>query len=120
MTGAWLARRRSWVRPRRHGAPFRRHRRSPLVSAGMRARPMYERLSESPPFRPRTSGEWGLTRSGAVAFALGEVPPVPRATRTVSGPADLTPRQEEVASLVAGGLSNREIAASLVISARTV
>ncbi len=61
----------------------------------------------------------GLDPVQAVAFALGEVPPVPRATRAVSRPADLTARQEEVASLVAGGLSNREIAASLVISART-
>jgi DNA-binding NarL/FixJ family response regulator len=55
----------------------------------------------------------------AVAFALGEVPPAPQATRPVNGPADLSPREDEVASLVAGGLSNREIAASLVISART-
>ena len=61
----------------------------------------------------------GLDPVQAVAFALGGVPPAPRATRAVRGPAGLSPREEEVASLVACGLSNREIAASLVISART-
>jgi non-specific serine/threonine protein kinase len=57
-----------------------------------------------------------LERAAAVALALGEepaaaVPPPP------SGP--LTRRQREVADLVAQGMTDREIAARLVISPRT-
>jgi DNA-binding NarL/FixJ family response regulator len=58
-----------------------------------------------------------LERAAAVALALGErraggtsVPPTP-------GP--LTRRQREVAGLVAQGMTDREIAARLVISPRT-
>lgn len=47
------------------------------------------------------------------------VPPRPRAT-TLANPAGLTKRQAEVASLLAEGLSNSEIADRLYISTRTV
>jgi predicted ATPase/DNA-binding CsgD family transcriptional regulator len=58
-----------------------------------------------------------LDRRAAVALALGEGPaPVP-VTPPPSAP--LTPRQQEVARLVAQGLTDREIAARLVISTRT-
>jgi len=54
----------------------------------------------------------------AIAFALGESPrPGPAARR--AGPR-LTRREQDVAALVAQGMSNSQIAASLVISVRTV
>ncbi|PRY43260.1 putative ATPase [Geodermatophilus tzadiensis] len=57
-----------------------------------------------------------LSRAAAVALALGDRSPVP-APRTEADP--LTPRQREVAELVAQGLTDREIASRLVISPRT-
>ena len=63
-----------------------------------------------------------LTRSQAVALALGEPAATPPdRPRQTPGPAGspLTRRQREVAALVAEGLTDREIAARLVISPRT-
>jgi DNA-binding CsgD family transcriptional regulator len=42
------------------------------------------------------------------------------ATRSPASPTPLTPRQREVAELVAAGLSNKEIADRLYMSVRTV
>jgi DNA-binding CsgD family transcriptional regulator len=58
-----------------------------------------------------------LGRASAIALALGEGPAVGTPTLPPSGP--LTRRQWEVADLVAQGLTDREIAARLVISPRT-
>ncbi|OYD70514.1 non-specific serine/threonine protein kinase [Rhodococcus sp. OK302] len=54
---------------------------------------------------------------GAVAYALGRQSP--DATRTAGQSTDLTKREREVADLVAQGLTNKQIAAKLVISIRT-
>lgn len=60
-----------------------------------------------------------LTGDAVLALALGDRPPseAPSPARPVSG---LTPRQEDVARLVADGLSDPEIASALVLSKRTV
>lgn len=60
-----------------------------------------------------------LTRQQAVSAAVGETTaPSGSQQKTTAGP-ELTKRQREVAALVAQGMTDREIAASLVISPRT-
>jgi DNA-binding CsgD family transcriptional regulator len=67
----------------------------------------------------------GLPLSAALAVARGETPAAPP-SGSRGGPPDgtrttrLTPREREVAALVAEGLANRDIAGRLYLSKRTV
>jgi predicted ATPase/DNA-binding CsgD family transcriptional regulator len=62
-----------------------------------------------------------MDQAEAIAFALGEsARPRPDAGRPGAGPGQLTRRERDVAVLVARGQTNSQIAASLVISVRTV
>jgi DNA-binding NarL/FixJ family response regulator len=61
-----------------------------------------------------------LTQAEAVAFALGEAVSRSDDGRTGPNSRQLTRREQDVAALVAKGLSNSQIAAVLVISPRTV
>jgi DNA-binding NarL/FixJ family response regulator len=56
----------------------------------------------------------------AIVHATGEQDPGPAPHRVAAAEPQLTGREAEIAGLVAQGLTNREIAARLVISQRTV
>jgi DNA-binding NarL/FixJ family response regulator len=62
----------------------------------------------------------------AIEYALSEEdtvapePPAPGQTSAGAQPTPLTPREQEVATLVAQGLSNRQIATELMFSEHTV
>ncbi|MDV7352165.1 LuxR C-terminal-related transcriptional regulator [Rhodococcus oxybenzonivorans] len=60
----------------------------------------------------------GLALSDAVAYALGEKAGSDESAKSGSN-GDLTAREQQVAGLVAHGMTNREIAEKLVISPRT-
>jgi predicted ATPase/DNA-binding SARP family transcriptional activator/DNA-binding CsgD family transcriptional regulator len=68
--------------------------------------------------------EWaegqGMTLEQAVDYALSEKEPDTPAPAIPEHPTNLTPREEEIASLVARGLTNYQIASELVISDQTV
>ena len=74
-------------------------------------------ISESA-YQAATAKGAAMSQAEAVAFALGESPrPGPAARQDKPR---LTRREQDVAALVAQGMSNSQIAATLVISVRTV
>jgi predicted ATPase/DNA-binding CsgD family transcriptional regulator len=63
-----------------------------------------------------------MDSSSAIAFALDEkpAPSISSAPRSAAGRGRLTRREQQVAELVATGMTNQEVASKLVISRRTV
>ena len=70
--------------------------------------------------RSETERGAGMSAEDGLAYALEETPPADTGDRDLDVPSPLTPRETQIAQLVAQGASNRRIAADLVISQRTV
>ncbi|MDY7088998.1 MAG: LuxR C-terminal-related transcriptional regulator [Actinomycetota bacterium] len=70
-------------------------------------------------YRSEFAAGQGLSRQSAIRLALRESDPVV-VSRDNGGTGVLRPREAEVARLIAGGLTNREIGGRLFISERTV
>jgi DNA-binding CsgD family transcriptional regulator/tetratricopeptide (TPR) repeat protein len=111
IAGDWLAAAQGWAQ---HGMPFeqavellRSGRREPTLEA-LR---LFERLGAEPSAR--------LARQQLRTLGMRSIPRGPTSA-TKQNPLGLTPRQEEVLSLLGEGLTNAEIADRLVVSVRTV
>ncbi|MBC2638101.1 MULTISPECIES: protein kinase domain-containing protein [unclassified Rhodococcus (in: high G+C Gram-positive bacteria)] len=75
------------------------------------------RMLTAPAFDAARQRGRAMDLAAAVSYALGEAPPAP--TPTAPGSVHLTKREQQVAELIAEGLTNKAIAARLVISQRT-
>jgi predicted ATPase/DNA-binding NarL/FixJ family response regulator len=93
-------------------APLRRHHDAALAAARA-ALPGAE-------YRAAFAKGAAMNQAEAIAFAMGELASRPDRSQESAGPGQLTRREQDVAALVARGLSNSQIAAELVISPRTV
>jgi predicted ATPase/DNA-binding NarL/FixJ family response regulator len=105
---------RAWAAiPATPAAPLRAHHDGALAAA--------RAVLPGTEYRAAFAKGSAMDRAGAIAFALGEpARPRPDADRPGAGPGQLTRRERDVATLVAQGTSNSQIAAVLVISVRTV
>jgi non-specific serine/threonine protein kinase len=101
----WLTLLRRQLGPRAFDEAWERGRAAALD------RVLAEVLAAGPAGSPPPTGARRAPDEGA---ATTSGPP-----RSAGGPGGLTPRQQAVAALIAGGLTNREIAAKLVTSERT-
>jgi predicted ATPase/DNA-binding CsgD family transcriptional regulator len=72
-----------------------------------------------PAFRTARGHGAELSYEAALAYALEEPASAPGESAEALDPSPLTPRETEIARLVAKGLSNKEIAAALTIAVRT-
>ncbi|WP_063043869.1 LuxR C-terminal-related transcriptional regulator [Nocardia pseudovaccinii] len=77
-----------------------------------------ERVNRSIDCAKSPASSMPLTIAQAIDLALGQS--AARTTKIVTGSSPLTRREQEIAELIAQGLTNREMAAQLIISRRTV
>jgi DNA-binding CsgD family transcriptional regulator/tetratricopeptide (TPR) repeat protein len=94
------------------GRALRRRRRP-----GSAREPLHEALEN---FERLDARPWADRARSELRAAGGAVPAGRTETRAAGAVADLTPQQAQIARLVSGGATNREIAAQLFLSPRTV